>query len=235
MLCIPGDWEDRKDFLIRLVQESNGEFMLAGSILAQPKAKRHVTFDFYPPHPRLRAAFEAPKQFKHTPELLGAVEGHRSIIYLHFGISFILEREKIITFTKMMRAIGGIAVKVESSGLSYGWEAWFEQVSSDEPFDWYRTLVIFVEDNQRYYSCGMHLFQLPDVEVPRSLGSEKGADLINSFNFWRISSEPDLKPGHTFSVSWEGPRFRLEQVADTRHDEGDLFHNEAGLWRLEMI
>jgi hypothetical protein len=74
----------------------------------------------------------------------------------------------VIDFTGVMRQVGGIAVKVESSGIAHDWDTWFARVQSNNPFDWYRSLVVLIADPSRFYSCGMHPFGLADVEVSRS-------------------------------------------------------------------
>jgi hypothetical protein len=235
MLCIPGPWKDRTDFLTRVVKETKGEFMFAGIILAQPSRKRHVTLEFCGRFSDLRRAFEFAGQGKLSEDFLCTVDGHQSIAYLHFEVSFIQERDKIIDFTRLMQRVGGFGVKVESAGVAHQWSHWFEQITSENPFDWYRTFVVLVGDERYYYSCGMHHFCLSDVEVARQPEISEAANLMNRFNYWQIVEEPQIDSGHTFSITAEAPHFRLRRVPDSRHPEGDLFHNTSGLWRLEEV
>lgn len=46
VLCIPGNWNSRDEFLLSIVSSSNGEYLLAGNVLMNVKAKRHYTIDF---------------------------------------------------------------------------------------------------------------------------------------------------------------------------------------------
>jgi hypothetical protein len=200
MLCIPGDWVDRKDFLTRVVKETKGEFMLAGVILAKPSAKMHVELDLEGHDLRMAESFRVSGQGKLSETLLQQVADHRMVAYLHFDISLILERSEIVEFSRLMQSVGGIAVKVESSGVAHDWETWLKLIDSEFDFDWYCSVMTLVEDEDTYYSCGMHHFLLEEVEVPSDLGISAAAELINEFNLWRIVEEPKIGDGHTFSL-----------------------------------
>ena len=52
---------------------------------------------------------------------------------------------------------------------------------------------------------------------------------------WEILEKPLLESGHTFSLTADSPRFRLELLTDDRHPEDDLFHNPHGLWNLKRV
>jgi hypothetical protein len=235
MLCVPGPWANRTELLTTIVQHTRGEFMFAGLILAQPARKRHVQLELTPPYSEMREAFEIAGHGKISPETLAAVGAHQTVAYLHFENDFISEREKVIDFCALMRDVGGIALKVESAGVAHEWAGWFDMVSSENSFDWYRALVTLIGDDEYYYSCGMHQFALADVEVSREVPLAEAADLMNRFNYWRISEAPVFESGHTFSLAPDSPRYRMLQVEDGRHEPDDLFHNPQGLWRLEVV
>jgi hypothetical protein len=236
MLCVPGPWSDRTQFIKRVVVETKGEFMFAGMIIAEPAKKRHVILEFSGPDERLRRAFEIAGQGKVLPTIVEEVGRHRAVAYLKFPLHVIEQRDMLVDFTTVLRQCGGIAVKIESSGVAHSWDAWFEQMKSNNPFDWYRTFVCLIGDTEYYYSCGMHHFGLPEVEAPRSIETREAADLMNRFNYYQISEEPKLAEGHTFSLTPEAPRYRLQRRDDVRHDaEDDLFHNPHGIWRLNPV
>ena len=86
LLCIPGPWKDRSDFVRTLISETKGEFMFAGMILANPGKKDHVPLDFAPHDPQMRQAFELAGQGKLSALLLGRIAEHRGVAYLHFPI-----------------------------------------------------------------------------------------------------------------------------------------------------
>ena len=92
LLCIPGPWEDRSDFVCAVVSETKGEFMFAGMILANPGNKDHVPLDFAPQDPQMRHAFELAGQGKLSAQLLDRIAEHRGVAYLHFPVEIIREK-----------------------------------------------------------------------------------------------------------------------------------------------
>ena len=232
IICIPGPWQDRKDFLLRLVAlEPMGRYMFAGFILADVEAQDHVPVDFGCADDNMAAAFNYAGKGNVDAELLTRVAQHESVAYLHFPLDIVDQRERILKYTQIIQRVGGIAVKVESAGVAHSWESWFGRLSGT-PFDVYCAAVALIGDESCYYSCGMHHFGLPECEVSRSIPIAESAELMNRFNFWQISERPLLSSGHTFSLTPTSPHFRLLLKNDTRHDGDSLFHNGCGIWSL---
>jgi hypothetical protein len=232
IICIPGPWSDRKDFLVRVIQlEPPGTYMFAGGILAHPSAKDHVPLEFCPPDEHIAEAFEIAGQGKISPETLTRIAAHTGVAYLHFPIDIRDQRERILKYTQVLQRLGGFGVKIESCGTAHEWNRWFELLSGN-PFQVYCSAVVLVGDKDYYFSCGMHHFGLAECEVPRSLPAGDAAHVMNQFNFWRIIEQPHLESGHTFSADENSPRFRMSLGKDSRHEADDLFHNPHGVWRL---
>lgn len=235
IIAVPGPWQDRKELLTRIVESTQGAFMMAGMMLANPRAKDHIELELCEPDPNLRRAFEYAGQGRMKVETLDAIATHAQIAYLHFPLNVLGQQERLQRFTGLMRLVGGLAVKIESSGVAHEWDDWEGILTSEDAFDWYRGFVTLIRDEHHYYSCGMHHFDLPDAQVPRSLSGEAAADLLNPFNHYRILENPDLESGHTFSLAEDSPRYRLNLIADQRYPSDDLFHNEHGLWDLSPV
>ena len=207
--------------------------MFAGMILAHPKGNDHVRLDFGDFDERMLHAFKLGGQGKLTSLVLDQVALHRSVVYLHFPLDIVSQKARLVKFTEVLSKCGGIAVKLETSGIAHEWTRWFALLESNNPFDTYCASVVLVGDEKFYYSCGMHNFGLPDVQISNSLEGEEAADLMNRFTYWQIVEEPVLKSGHTFSLTPDGQRFRLALLKDERHSEDALFHNPNGVWQLQ--
>ena len=232
ILCIPGMWTDRSDFIREVITlDPKGRYMFAGMVLADVVGKDHVPLDFCPADPQIAQAFEIAGQGKISSETLALLHNHSSVLYLHFPVDIQAQLERILKFTQLIQSLGGIAVKVESSGVAHSWERWLELLTGT-PFDIYCCAVILIGDEDHYYSCGMHHFGLPECEVPRSGPIGEAGDLMNQFNFWQIIERPTLASGHTFSLTETAPHFQLSLGRDVRHDKEDLFFNSHGIWRL---
>jgi hypothetical protein len=232
IICIPGPWTDRGDFLRQVIaSEPKGRYMFAGMVLADMDAKDHVPLEFCPADSHIPKAFEIAGQGKVPPEILARLREHTAVVYLHFPLDLPNQRERVLKFTQIIQGLGGIAVKVESAGVAHSWERW-SALLSGTPFDLYCSGVVLIGDQKHYYSCGMHHFGLPECEAPRSIPVDEAADLMNEFNFWQIAERPKLAAGHTFSLNPTAPHFRLSLEQDTRHTKEDLFYNPHGIWRL---
>lgn len=209
--------------------------MFVGQILANPKAKDHVELELFEADPAMRKAFEYAGQGKVGASTLDAISGHTMTAYLRFPLPVTGQQARLQRFTEVIREIGGLAVKIESSGVAHEWSAWEAILSSENPFDLYRGFVTLVGDDNHYFSCGMHHFDLSEAQVSRSVDITEAADLLNRFNYYRIVENPHLESGHPFSLSEDSHWYRLEWVADHRHATNDLFHNLHGVWNLNPV
>lgn len=235
MLCIPGPWTNRTDFLQRVVSHTKGDFIFAGGILANPKSTDHVPLEFCQPYEDMRNAFEIAGQGKLPRELLDQLASHKSVVYMRFPLDAIGQKKHILKYTSLLRDLGGFAVKVESTGIAHTWDTWDELLSSENPFDQYRCFVILIGDEEQFYSCGMHHFGLPDCQISREIPAEEAADTMNRFNYYQIVEHPELESGHTFSLTPDSPYYRLTLDQDQRHEAEEFFHNPKGLWTMEKV
>ena len=130
IICIPGPWADRSEFLRAIItQQPSGEFMFAGAILAHPKGNDHAPLDCCDPYAQMRDAFRVAGQGHLSGATLDAIQGHRNVLYLHFPVDWLAQRERFTKFTRIVQRAGGFAVKVESSGVAHEWDRWFSLLS----------------------------------------------------------------------------------------------------------
>ena len=106
-------------------------------ILANPKGKDHIELDFCESDSQMAEAFSYGGQGKLSDETLHKISQHRSVVYLHFPLDVASQRIRLVKFTEVISGCGGIAVKLETSGIAHEWERWFSLLRSDNPFDTY--------------------------------------------------------------------------------------------------
>lgn len=232
VIAVPGPWGDRSELMAQIVESTAGQFMVAGMVLAAPSLNDHIVLDIGDPEPAMRRAFQLAGRGKLKRPTIGAIAQHRSVAYAHFPIQVSGQQHRIRRFTEVLRQSGGFAVKIESAGIAHEWEDWAQVLGSDHSFAFYDGFVTLIADEQHYYSCGMHHFDLPDIQVPRSLADADAAHLMHQFNYYRITQAPAMEQGHTFSLSADAHRYALSRVDDTRYPIEHLFHNPQGLWDL---
>lgn len=236
IVCIPGSWEDRSDFIRQVAEfEENGRYFYDGTVLADVREQDQVRIEFLGRHPRMLDAFLAASRGDLSTELQQRIAAHRSSIYLRFIADFVEERSRLLKYTELARQLGGIAIKIESSGVGHSWERWFQLVGSQNPFDWYCAIVMLLAEESFYYSCGMHQFKLADAALEKHLDARESANLLNKFNYWRMIEPRELKTGETFRLDDSVRRYRLELRPDPMNPPGDLFHNPYGLWHLALV
>lgn len=208
--------------------------MFAGELLVEFAGQaRHVRMDVAPRYDRLNEAFSSAGQGRLRPEVLDKVGQHESIVFLEFDGLMQEQIEWIATATRLIKDLGGYAVRVESCGAAHDWERWESALHGDLN-DLYCLGVVAVVDADAYTSCGMRHFGLADCKVSSGIPMAAATEVMHHFNLYRLAQAPTLLDGHTFSVGDEGQVFRLAQEADPREADDPLF-NAEGFWNLVAV
>lgn len=228
ILCIPGTWEDRSALIRALVNVHGARYMLAGLMVLDTATGDSIELDIEAHHPGMRAAFHASGLDEATLDEIGR---HGTTAYLHFPLDLPGQRQRLLSWSSVFEQAGGIAIKVETTGISHGWARWREWMASDFIIDQYRASVILAGGSEGWYSCGMHLFGLADCTT--GTGLQEGRALLDTFNRYLLLEQPSLRSGHTFSIGPDSPKYVMTLVADDRFSPEELFHNPHGLWRLK--
>jgi hypothetical protein len=236
ILCVPGPWRDRSDFVRQVTTiEANGRYFYDGSMLVDVREQDQLRVQLLRHHPRMVDAFRAAGRGDISAELEKKIAQHQSSIYLRFPANFVEERTRVLKYTGLARQLGGIAIKIESSGVGHAWERWFRLLGSQNEFDWYCAVVMLLADERIYYSCGMHHFGLADAAIGNHLAARDAGNLLNKFNYWRIIEPRELKSGDTFRLDDSNRRYRVDLGRDQINPAEDLFHNPHGLWFLTSL
>lgn len=231
---VPGPWKERHDLTRALLEAHKGAYLFAGLVFMEVGTKLACQMDWYEHDDELRAAFTIAGQGKLSDSLLDAVGAHESTVYLVFDDAGYETARTAARFAGALLRAGGIAVKVETAGVAHSPERWLEAHDSEQAWDIYTLFVVLVGRDDCYYSCGMQNFALPDTQVPSSLGTGDGAELLNFFNMYQLVEAPELNDGHTFSLAEDAPRFRLKREP---YDPGyeEPLYNPNGLWVLSPV
>ena len=233
IMCIPGPWETRKDFLACvLMLEPAGDYIFAGTLLSHISAKEYIRLTYKSsPDPKMAEAFQLAGKGRMSNVMFQQIREHKAVAYLHFPLDVLRHRSSILKFTQIMRQLGGLAIKIESAGIAHTWDQWFELLTED-PSDIYQAVVRLVQNKYSYYSCGMHHFGLPDTHVPISLHRTAATELINRFNLNQITNSPPLVSGQTIQGEPDSKLYTLAFQPDRYHKRNDLFYNPYGVWEL---
>ena len=231
VIGVPGLWVTRTDIVTSIAQHSDG-FLFAGLVLMDTATKQGCTLEVYDHHPQLHEAFRIAGGGRIADAELAAIAKHRHTLYCVSSDASIETARQMLRFGSALLRAGGLAVKIESSGAAHSATRWKRLADSNELFDLYTAFVTLIGGADWFYSCGMHVFGLPDAEVPRELNVGDATHLLNVFNYYLLAESPSLSDGHTFSVGAGAPRFRLRKTACDTYEVKHAFHNPFGMWRL---
>ena len=232
VLCIPGPWENRSEFVERIVKDSGG-YIFAGMILMNIETQESFELEFEGVDERMSAAFEAAgHHWKDTPEM-ELIASHKSVVYLISKGGSLEAAHSIMEAANGLLKAGGFAVKVESTGLAHPPADWAEQCKYNYLFKSHSSYVVYITDKETY-SCGMHNFGLPDAIV-LSDESDNPAELLRVFTHYLLSESPQINDGQTFSVDSNAPGYRIVESECIDYGEDSLFNNPFGMWRLQAF
>jgi Domain of unknown function (DUF4261) len=127
---------------------------------------------------------------------------------------------------------GGIAVKIESTGVAHSAARWIELADDELPLAVLNALVTYVGGNGEFYSCGMHNIGHRDAVVTADIAPDSAANLLYQFLLYIAFEDPTIHDNETFSVDENAPRYRVRRSPCTMFPADDLFHNPYGVWQL---
>ncbi|QIS16435.1 DUF4261 domain-containing protein [Nocardia arthritidis] len=199
------------------------------------------------PDPRMADAFESClAAVSFTEADWAAVEDHDTVAYLIsrpiFPFVAIDAARWALDLTADLLKSGATAVKNESNGLAHGRDQWLEfadDAADDDTSDvalYYAWVKRPIVDDDVYYSCGMHLLGLPDIEIePRdAMDPQELARLIDELALYLLTEEraQEMRDGAGFRLAEDAPRWILRQFPCARYEEDDFYFNPYGYWRL---
>ncbi len=163
-------------------------------------------------------------------EVADVARNHKTAALMEIPGTLDGSRELVSKISHALRDGGGCGVRVEGSGLASSWDPWFEALASDGIDELVSAAVLYSFDGRRYFSSGMHYFDLPDVELSE-IEPEQAAAWLHAFCTFCVGERPVLATGHTFAPLPGSERHCLERWPDSRHSADDGRHNPYGLWR----
>ena len=196
--------------------------------------KTHEGFPLhvYEHDPALAKSFKIAGQGRISDQTISQIASHTFTLYCIVPSPSAEAARKMLSVVSALLNCGGLAAKVETSGVAHSAERWKDLTAGDSPLDLYCAFVTLIGGSETYHSCGMHNFGLPDSCVDRSLRQNEAASLLNQFNGYLLAESPDLSDGHTFSVGPNAPRFVLRKEECKFFPPDDYFFNLHGIWHL---
>ena len=235
VIGVPGLWAKRSDPIAACAPRG---YLWAGneSVVVDPATSKPYPFraETYDPNPSMREAFDALSAGKISREVLDRIDAHTMTVYAVTNEPPSVDLcQSLMRFAGALLDAGGLAVKVETSGVAHAAERWRELLALEiRDLAAYQALTIRIAaaDLGESYSCGMRHFGLPDAIMP-GCGSETST--LDAFNKYMLLESPGIKDGQTFAAESGAPAYRLYHEPCAMFAPGHLYHNPFGVWRLK--
>ncbi|MCC9605607.1 hypothetical protein LOC68_22100 [Blastopirellula sp. JC732] len=232
VICIPGPWATRND-LIMTVGKYSGGYLYAGVAMMHMESRASFTVQFEERNPRMAAAFAAVGKDWLDEKTLAQIDAHRSCVYLIANGGSEEAAKNIMQAAAALLKCGGIAVKIESSGVAHSAAKWTDMAANPHRMNLYWAYVVFVGNiNDGYYSCGMHNIGYPDCVMDAGIDSQSAAKTIDAFLKYMLLEEPVLHSGENFRTEEDAPSYEISREECRRFPPGDLYYNPYGVWKL---
>lgn len=231
VIGVPGKWKNRTELIQAVASKSEG-YLMAGYIIHNAKKDIGFQVEVYEHDPNLKQAFSYVSRDTFDDYLLDEIEQHTYTVYVIANVNSFEDLKEVVDVGAALLKAGGLAVKIETSGIAHTMDGWYQLVKNQDFFPIYSHFVTLIGDDESYFSCGMKVFGLPDAVIPSSIAPEEAADLLNNFNLYNLVEKPTFKSGETFSVGENSPIYRIQSIDDFRYEEDDIFFNASGLFDL---
>ena len=231
VIGVPGKWSDRTA-IVQSIAEDSGGYLFVGSLMSHVESKEVCTLEIYDHDPDLQRAYTLAGCGKLSEEDLEAIAGHSNTLYVSGPSNSPEAARKLMDFAAALLSCGGVAVKVESTGLAHSAERWRSLIEDESLTALLQAFVTYVGNKGSFYSCGMHNLGLPDATLTADVMPETAATLLHTFAFYLASESPELKDGDTFGLDEYSPKYIVTKAECTEFPEDNLFHNSNGVWQL---
>ncbi|MBT2647774.1 DUF4261 domain-containing protein [Bacillus sp. ISL-34] len=231
IIGIPGKWKDRTELIQTVASQSEG-YLLAGNVFHN--SDENITFqaEIHDYEPTLKESFSYASKDAFSARALEEINDHTFTVYIIADVSDTGTVIELIDAGAAILRAGGMAVKIETSGIAHSKEAWLHLHHSPDILSVYAHFVTIIGEEDYYCSFGMKAFGLPDAVTLNTMSPKEAAALLNTFNYYHVGERPLFKNGETFSIQQDAPDFILTGLQDFRYEEGHPFYNPFGLWNL---
>ena len=236
ILCIPGRWKDRSEFVMAVAGANLNEYIFAGNILLHLPTKESFEIDFQQRDEELQLSFQAAGQGRLTETELNKIGHHTFIAYLIGKGGDQAGAARVMIAAGAILNAGGLGVKVETSGKAFSASQWTEISSDEEASKFFDAFILLLrEETGAIYSCGLHNIGLRDIICDPALEIDAAIDLIRIFIFYQLYDKPAIQSGQTFSKDADAPVFRIIEETCKTYDRDDLFFNPFGMYYLQAL
>jgi len=238
LLCIPGTWRDRPNFIERLFVGTDGRLVAAGNCILDRENKYSCEFNISPFVEDMDEGFRIGSQTAPIAEdLLTQIGQHTSFLSLYSNKDGTSEALAISEIALAALDVGGLAVRVEGSKRASDADQWrrsVQQAQKIAPGLLYHVFVwAFVCDGITFDTIGMPFLGHPDISI-EAPDFETANAVYNEFAQYLLYSEPEIFDGQTIGFEDTDGVWRMTKASHTYIDDPDIDFSR-GMWRLRRV
>lgn len=231
ILGIPGNWTSHAEIVEAILRRAKG-YEFAGSLLQLPSGQ-YFELEVYDYDARLREAFAIAGNGRLSTDTLEAIDNSDKTLYLLAPANGPEDLPAVMNAVQALIAAGGLAVKVESSGLAHSVGKWEELCLRKDSWRYIEAFVQYLQRSDAVFlTCGMHNLQQPDAILEGEGSINKAVTILQGFLNYLVQNRPNMQEGELFRPEKDGPTYELRKEPCTTYPPGDLFHNPKGYWKL---
>ena len=125
VICIPGQWPTRSDIVTSIASRSDG-YLFAGRVVMKIGTKEGFGLEAREHDSKLKDAFSIAGFGRLTEEDLTAIGLHTFCLYLGAPGGSVETAKKLLHTANGLLKSGGLAVKIESTGIAHRADQWAE-------------------------------------------------------------------------------------------------------------
>ena len=237
ILCIPGSWRDRTEFITSLVERSDGSVLAAGKVILDTKSGRSSEFEHFEHDDGIGEAFRYGTLPTPVPEeLLVKIDAHFSFVCLYSDADGLEPAMHLAELALSVAEAGGFAIRVEGSKRASSVDQWRDGIRQAKEIHAAMLKDLFVwsllSEPGRFYTVGVPFLGYPDVAVMTD-DFDTAAETAHHFILYQLLEEPEMEDGQTFSVSEDSPKWRMFWQRHLHEPDEPTIDFSRGMWRLE--
>ncbi len=235
ILCIPGTWRDRTDFIETLSAGTGGKLTVEGDRLRNRATGDTFEFNMFPHVDGMGEDFRESSRLKPiSEEILAKVADHSTFVALYADRG---DAALALAMSEMALCIlecGGLALRVEGAKRAMDRDTWqkgIEQARELGPFMLYHQFVwVFIRGEGCFDSIGMPFLGQPDISVETD-DPEVALAVFNEFAKYMLIHRPEISDGQTIAFEGTDGVWQMTKVEHSCADDPDIDFS-LGMWRL---
>lgn len=237
VIGVPGKWGS-KDEILPLILATNEDFICAGSSLINTQTQALFELEVYGYNPDLKISYTYCGRKTFTEQDIRSIDEHTYTVYIIGEAGTPGLAYELLKAGNALLNAGGMAVKVESSGIAHLKQHWQRLMADNDIMALYQAFTTIAKSTQFYLSYGMQVMGYPEGQI-FFIGEdgENGEQLkvLDVFLTSVLIDQSILNSECTFSLSKHQIPYQLKHVYYDKYPEDDLFFNPQGIWQLTQV